>query len=188
VYLTHILRGTKKYKIYGHFEGFPLQQQQLFSKRKNQEVCNFPKKNWVDGHQPNFLWRFIYLIHTCIYIYIIYTPNDKDLYAPFKGGMGMIPRGLDPWRIHLHQPMGSPEVIQQVTPLGLTVRLQPPGGGPVSRELNFQRGISSTRETGNVGFWMLGFLGETSYQDPLKRYFLLKWGYSIAMLVYQKIR
>ena len=31
-------------------------------------------------------------------------------------------------------PMGPPfEVIQQVTPLGLTVRLQPPGGGPVSR-------------------------------------------------------
>ena len=28
------------------------------------------------------------------------------------------------------------EVIQQVTPLGLTVRLQPPGGGPVSREFS----------------------------------------------------
>ena len=67
------------------------------------------------------------------------------------------------------------EVIQQVTPLGLTVRLQPPGGGPVSRELNKTRWQHP--ETGNVGFWMLFFFGgETSYQDPLKRYFLLKWG------------
>ena len=31
------------------------------------------------------------------------------------------------------------EVIQQVTPLGLTVRLQPPGGGPVSRLPHWKR-------------------------------------------------
>ena len=51
---SHILVGTKKYKIYGHFEGFPLQQRSYFPKEKIRK-CVISKKNWVDGHQPNFL-------------------------------------------------------------------------------------------------------------------------------------
>ena len=109
MYLTHILRGTKKYKIYGHFEGFPLQQRQLFSKRKNQEVCNLQKKlGWWSSTQF-FVGVYIF-IHVYTYIFYIH-PMIRIYMPPIKGWMGILvddpSRGLDPWRIHLHQPTGS---------------------------------------------------------------------------------